>query len=1013
MFPVDPSGVSFYVLGPLRVEIPQQEVRIGGIRRRSVLLRLLASPDRLVPVDLLADDVWDGEPPAGALSTLQSHVSALRQAIGPDRLIFTDGSYRLLVGAGELDSQMFEQDVAAGRAALAARDFESGARALDRALGRWRGQAFADVSAASWSQLPSAHLDELRNAAVEDALEAYLVLGRHHEVCALAEEAVAAEPLRERRWAALMLALYRAGRQADALTAYRRLRDTLAEQLGLDPSPRLSKLETDILLQSRDLDWAGTAPSEPRPIRGTSSTVTAVRGRLPVPVASFVGRKGELAELGKLVGEHRLVTIVGTGGCGKTRLAIEVAASRKDEHRDGVWFVDLAEVSDPAGVAGAAVDALGVPQISGQSAERLLKDRVADLQALLVFDNCEHLIDAAAATIESVLETGAGLRIVATSRQPLRLAGEAIWQTPPISFPAQPHRLNPAELASFDAVRLFIDRASGLETARDVDSDGLRMIAEITARLEGLPLAIELAAARAAQLDLHRLASVLRDRLGLSALGSRTGHARHQTLAATIGWSYDLLTPEMQSAVKRLSVFSGGFSLEAAEAIVGPGPDIAETVASLAERSLITADRSVGPDQPRWAPIRYRMLETIRQYCAQRVADEDGPEGEAAVRDAHSRFFASLTRRASAALTGWHQGRWLTTLEADHANLIAALNHLLDQPSKVGEALQMIVDLDRFWRDRGHLSECAALLGRGLSSGGHSVSDGVRCGALNLAGYAAFRHDLQAARLYLIESLQLARVTRDDFHAAGALWALTYVSYTAGDPEGGSATGKGAVELARAVGDPVLLGECLLNFGLVGDSRARWAISQEALDVTRRSGDRITSAWSHNDLGNLALVVDDLEAARHHLQQARAILREVGHPSPVPVGNLGWVHLRQGNLDLANAAFVEALLGFELLHDRRDSSYVILALACSAAAEREWERAACLFGFADGELEDCGGSWYEPERTYREQSLAEVEGQLGAGFEACYDSGRVGERGDLIDLALGPNIRATTSESPG
>ena len=206
-------------------------------------------------------------PRPGALSTLQSHVSALRQAIGPDRLIFTDGSYRLLVGAGELDSQMFEQDVAAGRAALAARDFESGARALDRALGRWRGQAFADVSAASWSQLPSAHLDELRNAAVEDALEAYLVLGRHHEVCALAEEAVAAEPLRERRWAALMLALYRAGRQADALTAYRRLRDTLAEQLGLEihrrdcPSWRPTSCSSPAI-------WIG--PARPLASRGRS-----------------------------------------------------------------------------------------------------------------------------------------------------------------------------------------------------------------------------------------------------------------------------------------------------------------------------------------------------------------------------------------------------------------------------------------------------------------------------------------------------------------------------------------------------------------------------------------------------------------------------------------------------------------------------------------------------------------------------------------------------------------------
>ena len=996
-----PDGVSFYVLGPLRVETPRQEVRIGGIRRRSVLLRLLASADRLVPADVLADDVWDGEPPAAGLSTLQSHVSALRHAIGPDRLIFTDGGYRLLVRAGELDAEMFEQDVAAGRAALSAKDYEHGARALDRGLGRWRGEAFADVAGARWSVLPARHLDELRNATVEEALEAYLALGRHHEVAALAEQAVALEPLRELRWAALMLALYRAGRQADALTAYQRLRATLAEQLGLDPSPRLAQLQSDILIQAPALDWTGAAASDAAVIHGEAPAIPAGRGELPVPVASFVGRATELAELGKLAARHRLVTIVGTGGSGKTRLAIEVAAAQKDEHRDGVWFVDLAEVSDPAGVAAAAVNALGVPQISGEAPERLLKDRVAGMQTLLVFDNCEHLVDAAAATIEGVLEAGSAVRVLATSRQPLSLPGEAIWQTPPIAFPDEPDRMELAELASFDAVRLFVDRASGLPATGDVDAADVRTIAKITARLDGLPLAIELAAARASQLDLQQLTSVLEDRLGLATLRSRTGHARHQTLAATIGWSYELLTPELRSALKRLSVFSGGFTLEAADALVGPAANITETVASLAERSLIAADRSVRPEQPRRAPVRYRMLETIRQYCAQRIADEDGPAGEALARDAHSRFFAGLARQASVALTGWHQGRWLATLEADHANLIAAVNHVLDQRSRVGEALQMIVDLNRFWRNRGHMPECAALLGRGLAAGGQSIGDSVRCGALNLAGYAAVRHDLQLARLYLIESLQTARMTHDHFHAASALCTLTYVSAITGDPEGGSASGTSAVELARAAGDPVLLGECLLTLGLVGDSTARRDIYEEALAVTRRSGDRINTAWSHNDLGNLALAEDELEEARRHFEQAWAILREVGHPSPIAVANLGWVHLRQGNLPAANTAFIETLDGFERLHDRRNAGYAILALACSTAAQRQWVRAACLLGFADGELQDCGATWVEPERMYREQALATVKRQLGPEFEGCYDSGRAGERADLIEFARG------------
>jgi predicted ATPase/DNA-binding SARP family transcriptional activator len=1000
MSPGEKSRMVFCVLGPLRVEAARQEVRIGGVRRRRVLLRLLASPGRSVPVDVLADDVWDGDPPAAATSTLQSHMSALRQAVGPGRLSFHDGGYRLHIGAGELDSLMFEHDVAAGHAAMAAGDSRAAADALDRGLARWRGLAFADVLGAGWTMLPAGHLEEIRKLAVEDTLEARLAMGLAHEACVMGEEAVALEPLRERRWAALMLALYRAGRQADALRAYRRLHNTLTEQLGVDPSPRLARLEHDILVQSPDLNGPSAGVDDVPEIGAVPSQVPASRSNLPAPVANFVGRETELAELGELARRHRLIAIVGTGGAGKTRLAIEVAGRRLDEYRDGVWFVDLAELSDPAGVARAVADVIGVRQASDQPVGQLLMDRVVGMHALLVFDNCEHLVGPVAAIVERILEAGAGLRVIATSRQPLGLPGETVWETPPISFPRYPDLRDPPELASFDAVRLFVERTAHL-TAGDVSPRDLHTIAEITARLDGLPLAIELAAARAAQLDLQRLASLLQDDLGLSSLSSRTAHARHRTLAATIRWSYQLLTPELRSALKRLSVFSGGFTLDAADAVTGPTGMVTKTVASLAERSLIVADRNAGHDQSGRVPIRYRMLETIRQYCAERIAGEDGPDAEIAARDAHSRYFAGLARQASAALTGWHQGRWLTILEVDHANLIAALNYLLGRPSRASEALQMIVDLDRFWHNRGHLAECAALIRRGLEAGGESVSAGIRCGALNLAGQAATYNASQAAACsYFTESLQIALSAHDDFRAATALWGLATVGYHTGDQTGGIASGRRALELARAVGDPVLLGECLVVFGQNGDSRARKAAYEEALAVSRRSGDRTNSAWSHNNLGDVALVEDDLEAAQHHLEQAQAIFRELGAPSPMPVCNLGWVHLRWGDLAAADAAFTEALRESELHQLRRYASFAILGLACCAATQRYWERAACLLGFADGELQDCGASWSDPEGTYRQQSLSDVERQLGSRYDRCYDSGRTGDRSDLIDFAL-------------
>jgi predicted ATPase/DNA-binding SARP family transcriptional activator len=998
MLPGEPSGVVFCVLGPLRVEGPHREVRIGGVRRRGVLLRLLASPGRPVPVDVLAEDVWDGDPPSAAASTLQSHVSALRQAIGPDRLIFANGGYQLRVGAGELDSLVFEADVAVGRAAISAGDFESAADVLDRALAWWRGPAFADVSGASWSVLAAGHLEETRKIVVEEALEAHLSLGHHDEVCVLAEQAVAAEPLRERRWAALMLALYRAGRQADALAAYQRLRSTLADQLGLDPSPQLSRLEHDILIQSPGLPRVGATPGSAAERPAVPAQVPASRSNLPAPVASFIGRKTELIELGKLVERYRLVTIVGTGGAGKTRLAIAVAAARLEEYRDGVWFIDLAELSDPAGVPHAVADAIGVRQVSGQPVNQLLADHVAGMQALLVVDNCEHLVSPAAATVEHILEAGRRVRVLATSRQPLRIPGEAVWQTPPIAFPADPDLRDPTELASFDAIRLFMERAARVTAAGDVTPGEMRVIADITARLEGIPLAIELAAARAAQLDLDHLASVLHDQLGLSWLGSRTAHARQQTLAATIGWSYDLLTPPLQSDLKQLSVFSGGFTLEAASAVSDAVGNVTDTVTSLAERSLIVTDRSAG--QPGKTAIRYRMLESIRQYCAERITDENGSGSQRGARDAHSRFFADLARQASGALTGWHQGQWLTTLEADHANLVAAITSLLDRPSQAGEALQMIVHLDRFWHNRGHLAECDTLLQRGLDAAGQEVSTALRCAALNLAGQAIVGHNAQTAHSYHTQSLQIARSSHDDFHVARALWGLANVGYYAGDREGGNRAGTAAVDLARTVGDPVLLGECLVALGLVGDPPERKAIYQEALVVTRRSGDRIWTGWSHNNLGDALLIEGDLEAARQHLEQARAILDEVGYPSPQPVANLGWVHLRTGNLDAANAAFTEALHDSELVHLRLVASVAILGLACTAAAQRNWEQAACLLGFADGELQGYSESWPALERTYREQSLTDMERQLGSEFDRCYDSGRTGDRGDLIDYVL-------------
>jgi predicted ATPase/DNA-binding SARP family transcriptional activator len=966
-----------------------------------VLLRLLASPNRVVPTDVLAEDVWEGEPPAAAASTLQSHVSALRQLLGPDRLFFGEGGYRARVGPAELDAALFEADIAQARIAISEGSLRAGLDALEQGLGRWRGSPFADAAGAAWTLIPSARLEEERNAAIEEALETRLEMGLHYEVCVLAEEAVASEPLRERRWAVLMLALYRAGRQAEALRCYQRARQRLGEELGIEPSPQLARLENDILLQSDSLGWAGLAEAVATAGQVLGELAREVDTNLPAPVSGFVGREREMAELDKLLGAHRLVSIVGMGGIGKTRLAIEVARSRLEQTRDGVWFVDLADVRDPGGLASAVAVALGVRSTSDEPLEAVIVERARDLSALVVFDNCEHLVDAVAALVEGLLEAGAGLRVLATSREALRVPGERIWQAPPIATPEHPDELDATSLADFDAVRLFVERAGEAIGGSGLSVGELRLIGTLTTNLDGLPLAIELAAARAGTLGLAELAS-LDDRLGLLGRGSRTAHSRQQTLTATIDWSYQLLPAPLRMALRRLSVFAGGFTLEAAGAVAPSLGDVREAVVLLAERSLVVPDRPSTAATGLSSVARFRMLETIRQFAIERLRHEDGAAGDTEAREAHIHYFAELSTRAAGALTGWHQGQWLTTLEDEYANLSAAIGYWLDQPALVGSAVRMIVHLDRFWHNRGHLADCASLLRRALELSGADIGADLRCAALNLAAQATAQFDPGAAVGYLSECLPLARDVSDSYQAALALQGLSWAHYWLGDPAASLAAGREGVDLAREMGDPVLLGQCLVTYGLniMDDLVLSKAVYQEAIDLARRSGDRMYLACAYNNLGCGLMAHHHWADARENFERTTAIFEEIGMPNPAPVLNLGWVHLHQGEPDQALEAFTHAVLSARRYHLRYEASYGVLGMACLAAGEHDYERAAALIGFADAELDRWGQSWPEPERSYRNQALNDTTRNLGSRADTVYDSGRIAERDEMLSLAL-------------
>ncbi len=995
------DGLTVALLGPVRIGLAGEEM----VPVRQQLLRVLTgmlglAVGQAVSVRALVDGLWGENLTPEREKNLQSRVSALRRLLdevepgrGSSRIVRSSDGYLLRLDPGGLDVREFT--ALAERARKRSRDGDmAGAAGLYReALALWRGPALED--AALWCPRltgAAARLEETRAAVVEERIECELTLGRHGEAVAELASLVEAFPLRERLAGQLMVALWRCGRRGDALTAYDRTRRMLATELGLDPGPELRRLHARLLNDDPSL-------AAPAAEMETVSVAGPEPGHLPAPVASFVGRQAELAELSKLVGRHRLVTITGSGGAGKTRLAIELTAPLADDYRDGAWFADLAEVTTADGVPGAIAATLGMQLAPGEPVSQQVLGRLAGMRAMLVVDNCEHLVDAAAETIELILENSPGVRVIATSRQPLAVPGEIVWDTPPITFPHADHHYSADELASFDAVKLFTERVPGLRDG--VNGAELRAIAEITATLEGLPLAIELAAARAARLGLEQLASMLKAQVGLSLLRSRTGHRRQQTLDATIGWSYDLLTPGLRSALRKLSVFAGGFTLEAAAAVTG-AEDVVMTVDALAERSLITLDRY--PAESAGLPPRYRMLETIRQYCAARIAAEDGPDGAAVLRDNHSRYFADLARRAYGPLTGREQGRWLTALEAENANLAAALNHLLGQPGRATDALRMTASLERFWHNRGHLGECVEFLRRGLDAAGPDVSPELRCAALSLAGQADLFYDIESSRVYFTEALSIARDTGDDRSVATALWGLSYVHGYTHDAGKHAACASEALEIARSLEDAVLLGECLLaaaDCPIDPDWSLTRAVYTELLEVTNRSGDRIYAALAHNNFADRALRRDDLETARHHLEQAQGIFREIGKSEAVLESNLGWVRFGYDDLAGARATFAKAVQMAELHRSRRDCSYAILGLGCVAAARRDWERAARLFGFADAEAAGCGYIWLPPEKLYRDRWTGEAERALGPQrYASLHGSVRAMDRDSLVDFAL-------------
>jgi predicted ATPase/DNA-binding SARP family transcriptional activator len=676
----------------------------------------------IVPSDRLVDELWRSQPPPGAGKTLRSYISRLRLLLRPDATLIARGDgYVLELERAGVDAAQFEGLTEEGLAALRRGDVRLAAERFGDALALWRGHAFADVIDVETLALESRRLEELRLVALEGRIEAQLELGLHAELVGELEGLVAEHPLRERFWRYLVLALYRCERQADALAAYRRARDLLAEELGLEPGDELQRLEQAVLRHE--------VPPIPRHVQPHN---------LPAPLTSFVGRESEIAELKRLLLEARLLTLTGVGGVGKTRLALELATCVVEEFPGSVWLVDLSGVVSAALIPQHIAQVLGLRESSDLPLVELLRNHLRKTEILLLLDNCEHLLPFCAELVETLLRDSPTLRILATSREALGVAGELEYPLVPLAVPSA--AADPEETTDTPAVRLFLERSSATHNVAATPT-GIATVARICRELDGIPLAIELAAARTRTLSVDEIAAHLDDRFGFLKYWRRVAVPRHQTLKATMDWSYELLSEAEREALRRLSVFAGGFTLRAAAAVCVGGDEAkaVDLVGRLVERSLVVADTREGE-------TRYRLLETVRQYASERLA-EAGEADE--TRRAHAVTFVRVAIEGS---LGGEDG--LSRLAVEHDNVLAALEWSLSAGDQSGPELACAYG--RFWLWRGQFQEARPWLERARSA--HRQRDELRAELLGLLGAVLHESgDLARADEVLSEGLQLAR----------------------------------------------------------------------------------------------------------------------------------------------------------------------------------------------------------------------------------------------------------------
>ena len=921
------------LLGPLHVvDDAGAPVTIASPKRRALLAVLLLHANEPVSIAGLTDALWGSDPPAAAISSLRAQVSRLRREVGPVIATAPNG-YLMQVEKGELDVATFLERLEAGRHEIQGGDYARASVTLRSALELWRGPALADFADEPFAQAQQRRLDELRLEALGSRIEADLLLGRADRLVAELEAVVAERPLQERAWGQLMRALYLSGRQADALAAYRRLRSTLVEELGIDPSTDLQELEARILQQDPALGAPATQPGQ-APIQ------------LPVPLTGLTGRAEELRRAMELVRAHRLVTLTGPGGVGKTRLAIAVAQAVLDDHPDGVLFVDLSGIRDASLVPAAVGEVTG----GGERPAAVIGGR----EMLLLLDNFEQVLPAAPWVLD-LLARCSGLRILVTSRAPLQVRGEHLLEVPPLSADS--------------AADLFEERARAALMSQTPAS----VVRDIVARLDNLPLAIELAATRVRVLSPEALRDGLSRRLELLAAPDRGMPERHRTLRETIAWSYELLTDGGRDTLRRLSVFPGSFDLRAACAV---GEATLDDIAELVDHSLL---RRFG--------TRYQMLDTIREFAIGE-ADTQGATDVARIRHLdHYLTVATATGRATTEGGLSASNAWQVMCRTERDNLRLAFDTAVAS-ERWEQVAQLFHAVGMYWLLVGAMDEGERWGARALEAATH-LGPGAEMGALMLLSEFPRQRGDHARAIRLKER---------------------------------------AAELARSEGmDPgivaTILADTADSYGALGEFEHAHALLDEALTCRRRSTADDPLGMAHTLSGYVELALHERQpddALRHYraLAAAEEAARDAMHPDWLAEAGSLRARVLQlaGRTDQAREIFRQNLRESAAIDFRLPMVNALDGLAEMLALERP-DAAARLVGMADRVRAESGFRVWDPEQ--RARTMAIIAARLGPGECARQQTaGHAVPLSGMAEAALALSARAggeppRSAEAPG